>query len=465
MIAGAATRTALREAGDRILVWDGEQSWTGAQLNQAVNTYAHRLRSAAGDGLVGLWAWNSADLIVAHLAAERAGLPRIAIDPEAPPAEAAAIAAAAGVAVVVVDTAHAPLAGIPAIVAGEDVTEQAPFPEREVAPDDVAVHIVRGFAGEQGSLLTIPLSIGNWEAHMELATALFIEGTYGEALAGEPCFLTVQQLQYGTGLVGTFPFLRMGLPQVILRRFDADAVADVAARHRLTATFMVPGMVSRLAAVYAQRRVGEDSLRFLYGGAPFRAEDLATCLEVFGSRMIQLYGRFEGGWPITVLGEDDHRRIADGDRRIAGSCGRVVNGVDIELRALPDGAGDELRVRSDCVAPSFRDPDGWCGLGDLAAQDGEGYVFLNGRADGMINTGSFHVYPGEVEAAITAEFPELHSVSVAARPDPKWGQAVAAELTWPAGATPPDREEFRGRMAHRLAKYKVPTYLDHHHLV
>ncbi|MGH3194647.1 MAG: hypothetical protein ACRDOH_04615 [Streptosporangiaceae bacterium] len=51
---------------------------------------------------------------------------------------------------------------------------------------------------------------------------------------------------HGTGMLGTFPFLHMGLPQVILERFDAGAVLDVALRHPVKATFFVPGMVTRL---------------------------------------------------------------------------------------------------------------------------------------------------------------------------------------------------------------------------
>jgi acyl-CoA synthetase (AMP-forming)/AMP-acid ligase II len=254
----------------------------------------------------------------------------------------------------------------------------------------------------------------------------------------------------------------MGLPQMVLRRFDADLVADTIARHRVTATFMVPGMLNRLAEAYTARESPEKTLRFLYGGAPFPAPELQACLKVFGPRMIQLYGRFEGGWPITVLGEQEHQRIADDDLRLASSCGRPVTDVELELKPLPSGEGDQLRVRGDCVAPSFRDPDGWCDLGDLAVRDEDGYVFLHGRADGMINTGAFHVYPSEVETAIAAEFPQLHSVVVGARPDPEWGQAVVAELTWPPEVPIPERDEFRGRLSRRLAKYKVPTVLNHH---
>lgn len=51
---------------------------------------------------------------------------------------------------------------------------------------------------------------------------------------------------HGTGLVGTFPFLLMGLPQVVIEHFSADFAFEAIARHRATATFFVPGMLTRL---------------------------------------------------------------------------------------------------------------------------------------------------------------------------------------------------------------------------
>jgi acyl-CoA synthetase (AMP-forming)/AMP-acid ligase II len=107
VIAGAATRAALQAAGQRVLVTAGGRDWTADELDAAIEARAWQLSEIAGpDGTVGLWAWNSAALLCAHLAAERAGLTRIAIDPEAPAAEAAAVLAAAGVAVVLTDADH-----------------------------------------------------------------------------------------------------------------------------------------------------------------------------------------------------------------------------------------------------------------------------------------------------------------------------------------------------------------------
>ena len=52
-------------------------------------------------------------------------------------------------------------------------------------------------------------------------------------------------------------------------------------------------------------------------------------------------------------------------------------------------------------------------------------VHLAGRLDGMINTGSYHVYPQQVEEAIRA-VSGVAAVQVLGEPDPVWGEAVTA---------------------------------------
>ena len=81
---------------------------------------------------------------------------------------------------------------------------------------------------------------------------------------------------------------------------------------------------------------------------------------------------------------------------------------------------------------------------------------LGGRLDGMINTGSYHVYPGEVEEAITAT-PGVKATLVRGEPDPTWGQAVTAYVVPAdpdAATTLPTT--LRPLLEQRLARYKLP---------
>lgn len=460
MIAGRAVREALAQAGDRVLVHEvAGSSFTAAQLDNAIEGLALNLRDRMKpDGAVGIWAWNSAETLAAHLAVERAGLTRVLLDPSSPAAEAETMFDAADVGCVVVDAEH-PLDSHPTVALDTDVWDprSATMPPTEVENDDPAVMVVRGMT--DNGMFAIPISFAGWEAHMELAERLFTDGTYA-AIGDDAMFLTVQQMMYASGLVGTFPFLRMGFPQVILPHFDAAAAVEATQRFGATATFMVPGMITRVAEAMAGNRLPDWGLHILYGGAPFPVGDMRAAMDVLGPSLSQLYGRFEAGWPLTVLTAQDHLAIAQGDDDRGRSCGRVVAGVDVELRQV--GRGQlELRVRSDCTAPSYRDPDGWCALGDVVTRDDAGYLYLHGRIDGMINTGSFHVYPEEVAAAIRTTYPTATTVRVAAEPDERWGQAVCATIQWPPGQHVPSDQELRSALAVRLAKYKVPTIVRH----
>lgn len=466
MRAGEATRCALRAAGRKPLVWFNSRSIDAQQVDRAVDRLCATLDpiATAGDR-VGVWAWNSPETLVAHLAAERAGLVRVAVDPAAPLNEATQIAEAAQVQAMVVDREHSFDHSTIATIEPAPGELWAPgpvtgFDNPEITAEAPALLVVRGVMPE--GLLAIPLSVGNWEAHMTLTEALYRNGTFGGGLDGDPFFVTAQQMQYGTGLLGTFTFLRMGLPQAILKVFDAEEMRDIVVEHDATATFLVPGMMTRLADVMPQPQPDPWRLTILYGGAPIPLHDLLRCMTALGTNLVQLYGRFEGGWPLTALGPGDHRQILEGDEQLAGSCGNAVDGVQLDLRPIPDAEGRELRVKSPCVSREYTDPDGWCALGDVATVDDTGHYYLHGRIDGMINTGSFHVYPAEVVTAIQEEFPDISDALVEGREDPRWGQAVATVIRWKPGVEPLSTKELRTRLARRIAKYKVPTIVEQH---
>jgi fatty-acyl-CoA synthase len=177
--------------------------------------------------------------------------------------------------------------------------------------------------------------------------------------------------------------------------------------------------------------------------------------------LVQVYGRFEGGWPLAVLGVEEHRRIHDGDTSLGKSCGRPIDQVDLRVRPVaghPAGRG-ELSVRGDMVVAGYADPDGWCALGDVAWLDDEGYLYLGGRLDGMINTGSYHVYPQEVEEAIAA-VPGVRQALVRGEPDPNWGQSVTAYVVPEDPNTAKQlTEDIGAALQRRLARYKLPKRL------
>jgi len=462
--AGAATRAALQVAGPRPILLDlagGHRS--GDDVIDRVDGLAAALsaRGLAGRR-IGVWYRNGLAAIEAFLAVEWIGATRVPVDPDAAPAEAVGVFDSAGCAGVLVDGEHVGAAPAGALVHDDEapLRGSATFQPVEVEASRVLHLYPRMAAG--GQLFGVPISYGNWNATMRVNEALFRSGRYGQGFDGQnACFLTAQQLMHGTGLIGSFPFLRMGLPQVLLPRFSADSVIEACERHGVTATFLVPGMLTRLVGKLVERRTPLPLRHVLYGGAPIGAAEIREAVAGLGPVLTQLYGRLEGGWPLAILDVEDHTAIAAGDDRRASSCGRPVAEVDVRLRPIagrPDGG--ELCVRSDMVVADYADADGWCALGDVAVLD-EDYIYLRGRLDGMINTGSYHVYPAEIEQAISA-VSGVHAVLVRGEPDPAWGQIVTAYIV----PEQPDDDSLLPRvhtqLPARLARYKLPKAI---HLV
>ena len=303
----------------RPILWmAGGASRTRELLDERVDGLARALAAHGLSGRrVGLWFQNSFAVVEAHLAIERIGATRVPVDPAAAVSEATAVFEAARVDAILTDPAHELPDGL---VHADDVplTAGAEF-EPPAIPGDRVLHLFPRSV-EQGELRGVPITYANWEARLQASEAIFRRGGYGAPLTDDDVFLTCQQVMHGTSIVGTFPFLRLGLGQVLLERFDAETARAAIAEHRVTTTFMVPGMVTRLV-----QAGGADGLRrLLYGGAPFPRDELLRAIEVFGDALVQLYGHWAGAWPVSVLSGEDHLRILRTDTPIVASCGKPV---------------------------------------------------------------------------------------------------------------------------------------------
>lgn len=455
----ATVRDALRGARDRTLVVDRHgHERSGAELAHYVECILGALKQACPPRpRVGLWYRNGIAAIEAFLAVEWAGGLRIPVDPGASAAEAEAIFAAAAVDIVITDRAHADqLRRMSLVHDDEQPLDARPHPPGEYDPDAPYMIYPRSVIG--GQLFGIPMSYRNWMATMDTNIALYRSGRYGPWDESSEVYLTGQQLMHGTGFLGSFPFLAMGLPQVIIDTFDAGIALGVIERHRVTATMCVPAMLNSMVDALAVRPAAGGTLRHvLYGGGPMSAEQIRTATQRIGYALTQLYGRVEGGWPIAMLTIDDHRALLGANPALASSCGRPISEVQVALRPLPSQAADqgELRVQCAMTSRDFTDADGWCSLGDVMRRDDAGYLYFQRRLDRMINTG-YHVYPDEVESVL-ASVAGVGAALVRGEPHPRWGQMVVAYVVADASAESHVLvDEVKAALSDRLARYKIP---------
>jgi len=102
--------------------------------------------------------------------------------------------------------------------------------------------------------------------------------------------------------------------------------------------------------------------------------------------------------------------------------------------------------------------DGWLRTGDVARMDHEGFVYIIDRKKDMYISGGENIYPAEIEKVLLSH-PSVADAAVVGIPDEKWGEVGKAFIVVKEKhrAT---ADEIRAYLEGRLAKYKVPKYID-----
>ncbi len=147
------------------------------------------------------------------------------------------------------------------------------------------------------------------------------------------------------------------------------------------------------------------------------------------------------------------------------SVGRPQPGFEVEVRDPdPQGIGP-LHVRGPGFFDAYLSPprsrtevldaDGWFATGDLARQDAEGFLYLEGRTACVINVGGLKCFPEEIEAVLTLH-EAVREARVYPRPSAQFGSVPAAEIFPSDPGNPPSAAILSRYCREHLARYKVP---------
>ena len=104
------------------------------------------------------------------------------------------------------------------------------------------------------------------------------------------------------------------------------------------------------------------------------------------------------------------------------------------------------------------DAGGGLHTGDLACVDADGNYHITGRLKDMIIRGGENIYPKEIEEFIYTH-PAVQDVQVIGVPDEKYGEEAMACIILKDGQTVTE-PEMRAYIVGRLARHKVPKYID-----
>jgi acyl-CoA synthetase (AMP-forming)/AMP-acid ligase II len=268
---------------------------------------------------------------------------------------------------------------------------------------------------------------------------------------------------------------------VVMHVQAGDTWAEVVERERVTTTIVTK---ARLMPVWAHlaksgRKPDLGSLRRVAtGGQPHGPDDLRAIGEFCGVPVIaKIYGLSETSVTGTRLlahdiaaglqpdaRESECQRLFSVGKPLLGTRVRVV---DDDGKDVGSGQAGEVLIKGDGVAPMYWNApeltrrtfiDGWLRTGDVGTLDADGYLYLKGRKDYMINTGGFMVAPAEVEAVLQSH-PAVLQAAVVGVPDERWGEAVLAVVRLKPGAAAGE-VELRAFARDRLAGFQAPKRVE-----
>src|SRR5579875_568042 len=365
----------------------------------------------------------------AYLAALAAGVCLAPLDPRSSAAEVAAMLDLTEAADLVADEAGA--AGLEDVGASVWITSGAGL--RQARPGRAArlpapgVAAVLPTSGTTGRPKLVPLTQSQL-----LRTAEFVAGHHGLTSADRG-YCPLPLFHVNAHVVGVLSTLVAGASLVVDDRFHASAFWAVAEEFEATWVNLVPAILAILgqsappaAAVTRRVRFARSASAPLPAGVQQRFE--ATS----GVGVLETYGMTEAASQIAA-------NPVDAGQRRAGSVGQPVGVglrvVDADRRELPPGQTGTVEIRGRTVINAYlgpgrapvpaRDADGWLRTGDLAHRDGDGFVYLAGRGDDVINRGGEKFHPREVEEVLLAD-PRVRAAAVVGRPHPLLGEEPVA---------------------------------------
>jgi len=229
------------------------------------------------------------------------------------------------------------------------------------------------------------------------------------------------------------PSLAHGGSVVLMEKFDATRYLELAQRHRVTHTMLVPVQYQRLMAVpdFGRYDLSCFATKFCTS-APFSAALKADVLARWPGGLIEFYGMTEGGGTCILLAHEHPGKLHTVGRPAPGHDIRLI---DEEGREVGRGmAGEVVGHSSSMMAGYHRQPQKtreaewfdatgkrFIRTGDVGRFDGDGFLILLDRRKDVIISGGFNIYPSDLEAVLHSH-PWVSEVAVVAAPSERWGE-------------------------------------------
>jgi acyl-CoA synthetase (AMP-forming)/AMP-acid ligase II len=324
-------------------------------------------------------------------------------------------------------------------------------------PVDDGVAILMPTSGTTGPPKRIPLRYREIEQALAGAQEHYMTGSAREgSVRGSGVQVIALPSTNISGLWAIITALSGGGRALLQDKFEPVAWSEAVARYQPRSVSLPPAALRMVldAGIEPDKLA---SLKAVWAGAAPTGTDLAAQFEeTFGCPVLLSYGATEFTGGITGWRLKDWQQWKDTKR---GSVGRTHPGVEISVidpasgDPLAPGAHGILQVRS---AQASGGEGRWVRTNDLGSIDDDGFVWIHGRADDIINRGGFKIFPAEVEDCLEAH-PEVREAVLFGVADDRLGEVPVAVVVTAGGVSGEDLIAWtRGR----LPGYKVPVRIQ-----
>lgn len=337
--------------------------------------------------------------------------------------------------------------------------QSSELPDIEISPEDN--FIIRHTGGTTGPSKGVAYTHRAW---LNAGRDWFY--TFPPVEPGDKC-LHLGPISHGSGYQ-YLPTLLSGGCNVMVDHFDPEATLELMETEGIGFMFAVPTMLNALVRDNTAR--GRDFSRLkcmLVAAAPIADATALAARDVFGEVLYQGYGQTEV-LPVAMMGPAQWFAEIEGSTPLR-ACGMPLPFAQIQIwdeenAELPRGEVGEIVARSDGQMIGFwnnpaateeRVVNGWVKTGDMGRLDENGYLYIVDRADDMIISGGYNIWPMELENAIS-DHPDVIEVAVFGVPHERWGESpYAVVVVKEADAVSAD--ELIELCADRLGSYKKPS--------
>jgi len=323
--------------------------------------------------------------------------------------------------------------------------------------DEAAIYYSSGTTGFPKAILL---------KHQALSQSARMEATHHET-THDDVFLCIPPLYHTGAKMHWFGSLFTGSKAVLLKGNSPKAVFDAASQERCTIVWLlVPWAQDIMAALDRGEMKIEDyqlaQWRLMHIGAqPVPPSLIKHWLEYFPHHKYDTnYGLSESTGPGCVhLGMENVHKV--GAIGVPGYGWKIKIVDELNQNVKPGDVG-ELCVKGPGVMVCYYHNEeatnevlenGWLHTGDMARQDGDGFIFLVDRKKDVIISGGENLYPVQIEAFLAA-MPKIHDVAVIGLPDKRLGEIATAIIQIKEGMTCTEEEVERFCMD--LPRYKRP---------